>query len=263
MLDHQTRLSLCQLVRTRFRGRKTLEVEAQSGSELALAELEVRLGLADEARLDETRLWVAARRWRGSPELIGYLLCPDDHRARRAMAARRYATAEEPERLLASPRVVIARALAPDECLDIDAKRAERARRRELRDKLAKRPPRYAERAIIKQRAREAYDRAKLRAATHDHTIAIKIVEPGDEGARSSTHQVRPGTVGLPAAYARKGYWVTTSEHVIRASRAILDPVVQALTELGYLYLTRDVRVRNGRGTTLVVERRTERGAWR
>jgi hypothetical protein len=40
--------------------------------------------------------------------MIGYLLCPTDHRARRAMAARRYATASETERTW--ERVEIARA---------------------------------------------------------------------------------------------------------------------------------------------------------
>jgi hypothetical protein len=259
MLDHKTRLALCRLVRTRFRGRAELERRA-AVSDVDLAELEVRLGLADEARLDEARLARAVRRWGSSEEMIGYLLCPTDHRARRAMAARRYATSAETERTW--ERVEIARALAPDECLEVDARRAERARRRKLRDELAARKPRHAERVVIERRAREAYSRARLRGATHGHTVVLGVVDVGCEGAYSSTDRCRPSEVGLPSSYAQKAYWVTTSEHRICASREILRPEVQALTEPGYLYLSPTVRVRNGRGTALVVER-LENGRWR
>jgi hypothetical protein len=260
MLDHQTRLALCRLVRTRFRGRADLERAASRGEELALVELEVRLGLADESRLDEARLAAAARRW-NCAEMIGYLLCPTDHRARRAMAARRYATASETKRTW--ERIWIARALAPDECAEVDAKRAERTRRRKLRDKLAERPPRYAEYVVVRRRAREAYERARLRSTTHGRTVYVGVVGPGCEGAYSSTDRCRPSELGLPSSYARKAYWVTTSHHTIYASREILRPEVQALTEPGYLYLSPTVRVRNGRGTELVVERLNEKGAWR
>jgi hypothetical protein len=47
MLDRETRIALCRLVRTRFLGRADLERAASRGNDLALAELEVRLGLAD------------------------------------------------------------------------------------------------------------------------------------------------------------------------------------------------------------------------
>jgi hypothetical protein len=93
--------------------------------------------------------------------------------------------------------------------------------------------------------------------------MVVDVVEPGCEDAYSSTNKCRPYEVGLPNSYARKAYWVLTSEHRIYASREILRPEVQALTEPGYLYLSPTVRVRNGRGTALVVERRTEKGYWR
>jgi hypothetical protein len=254
------RLALCALVRTRFRGRSDLEARA-SHDELALLELEGRLGLITEAALDDARLDVCLRRYRGTSywnEVVGYALCPDGA-ARRAMMARRYATGRIPP----DSRWIIARVLAPDECARVDRVRADREERRRVADLLATRKPRHAESVIIRRRALELYERAQLRSAKHDHETRIRIVDPGCETARSSTGSVSPGSVGLPKTYARKGYSVTSSMHELMVSREILRAEVQKLTEPGVLYLSEAVRVRSGRGTSLVVETRSERGAWR
>lgn len=93
---------------------------------------------------------------------------------------------------------------------------------------------------------------ARFRETLHGSDTTIRLVPPGAEGAVSTTTTVNPRDVGLPNAYARKGFHVTTSQHVWAVSRAILDaPPASA----GLLYLTPTLRVRQGRGTALVVER--------
>ena len=112
-----------------------------------------------------------------------------------------------------------------------------------------------------KRAAVRALRRASLRTATHDHDNVIVIVAKGSEGASSSSDRVRPSSVGLPNAYAKKGFFVVSSTHEWRVS------VEHGLRVIGgFVYLRPDLRVRSGRGTALVTEKLTAvRGglAWR
>jgi len=137
-----------------------------------------------------------------------------------------------------------------------DRIRAERAAARDKGvDQLADRTPGNAVRRAVTKAVRAAIREADLRTARHSHDTTIEIVEPGSEGATSISDQARPSSVGLSNAYAKKGFWVATSEHTFRVSRDFLATPCESRAETGVLYLSPTCRVRQGRGTSLVVER--------
>lgn len=125
------RLAACALVKTRFFGRSSLTRQAERGSLIALAELEVALGLADvasvlQARRDSVTEHLQAMvrdvdvmdpRVVASRAAFGYLLAGDDYEAREREAARQYATGQSP---------TIAPLVAPKSCQAIDDLRAAR-----------------------------------------------------------------------------------------------------------------------------------------
>lgn len=157
-----------------------------------------------------------------------------------------------------SPEVVRALAL-PSVARQLEV-RAARAKARSRRDALAERQPGQARARAAQALIARALRKADLRGATHSHDTTIEWVAPGLEAGRSDTGSLRPSAVGLPNAYSRRGYWVTSSSHTIRASTRILTA---PRSERGVLYLAPDVRVRQSRGTSLVTERRSgPRGGW-
>ena len=110
----------------------------------------------------------------------------------------------------------------------------------------------------VSQHIASLYQRAAFRVATHGHHSTVHLVPRGGERAESGTSRARPAAVGLPAAYARKGFEVVLSRHDLYASVASLGEA--RVERRRVLWLTRTVRVVQSRGTALRVER-VRRGA--
>ena len=274
------RRAACALVKKRFAGRKDLEraTDRDSRDTVSLVKLEIALGLATEDDLRESEAMRAefalnkawADTWYKDPEIengqryikwtprgrtIAALLWLE--RANRpAAAARLYASGGDKQ---------ICQWVAFDACGAIDSLRlARKAARDRTGDKLFARMPGYAEHVIARRRAARLIKAAGFRGATHSHSWTIVTVERGQERAVSTTGSVRPQDVGLSNAYARKAFFVTTSEHVWYVSTAILTPDVRALNEHAQdmVYLTTELRVVQGRGTSLTMQRRGIKGGW-
>jgi hypothetical protein len=275
------RLAACALVRRRWAGRADLTWAARS-DELALLRLERRLGLIDaagyaaavEAEVDRrllADLWDEVRCGRSEGRhvaalLLGLCRTPAQRWYWARTAVARGALGRLPSLRLAAQRVealrrdrqLRAHVAAHDHSVVACERGIQCPRWQRGLDRLPQ-----AQRALAE--ARRVLDAARLRRAIHDHTDTIRYVTEGREGAEASTEQVRPSSLGLPRAYARQGYWVTSSAHSWCVSRAILSPEVRGANaaQREYVYLAPDVRVRSGRGTALVIERLTARGAWR
>ncbi|MCL2450289.1 MAG: hypothetical protein FWD17_15185 [Polyangiaceae bacterium] len=267
----EERLAACALVRTRFQGRATLEREAQR-NDVALAELECRLGLATDEDV------IAARRASVTRELlriagqysreygcgadgcgprcrhgraVGYLLA--SHEARERQATIDYASAARDD-----DARQLARLVAPEACAAIARLREDRAARRPAPAP----PPGRILRRCARREWQQQCERARFRRATHEHRDAFRYVDVGREGASSESGQ----SWAAASAHARYRYPNATSAHTYAVSAAIVQPEVRALNAdvpTGVLYLAVDVRVRQGRGTSLVTERRRgARGGW-
>ena len=78
-------------------------------------------------------------------------------------------------------------------------------------DALASRRP-VAERWLARA-LQNAYDGAKLRGATHGHSVVLTVGEPG---AKADTRKVHPRDAGLPRSY---DYSVTQSAHSVTFAR--------------------------------------------
>lgn len=251
------RLSACALVRTRFVGRAALEQRA-ARNDLALVELEIRLGLATDADL------VRAER----AEADQYIAAWSARSARYAgmtPAARELRAAIDYARGGAQADTILLRIVARRQCAAIDRVRAERAERRAHGiDPLAARVPgaaTYAA-ALLASTLRALVRAAEIRKTTHGATCAVQTVAAGQEGARSETAQA------WTARNETRGYHYPNAEshHAWRVSADLRSACVRALNEaapVGIVYLSATTRVRNGRGTSLVTERATARGAWR
>jgi hypothetical protein len=142
---------------------------------------------------------------------------------------------------------------------------AERARKRGLRtirakikDPLAQRQPGGALRRAALHAFSIACSQAAFRVATHAHETAVRF-SPTDCGAESHNDSVWPSAVGLPNAYSKKGFRVTTSIHRFLVSPAIFKVPGDKRWDGKHLWLAPDVRVRQGRGTSLVCERKDGR----
>lgn len=193
--------------------------------------------------------------------MLGYLLAGGDYAARRRMAARRYAGGKS---TTWPSGYCVAQLVAPDECSAIDSLREQRAKARVV-DPLAKRRPGYAEATIAQRRAESAIAAARFREATHQHRTRVHLCDRGSERASSATDKARPADVGLGKSYSDVGFWVTTSTHDWYVSPAILAAEVRTLNAEapnGVVYLRADLRVVQGRGTALKVERRGPKGGW-
>jgi hypothetical protein len=127
-------------------------------------------------------------------------------------------------------------------------------------DPLARRRPGTAPgRAVLTELSR-LYREANFRSARHSHETNLDL---GTPSARSESGSVWSAEVGMSSAYCRSAYRVATSEHSLSADSRIFAAEVSARVGRGWLLLAPDLRVRQGRGTSLVVEHRTGRGAWR
>lgn len=125
-------------------------------------------------------------------------------------------------------------------------------------DRLAQRKPgNVAARATKRALVAALWD-AGFRHATHSHDETISIVARGQEGCSSESSSAWASDVGLPNAYSRKGFRVATSKHAWRVSAEIFRVAPGARAESGLVYLSPTIRVRQGRGTSLVVERLIE-----
>jgi hypothetical protein len=256
------RLAACDLIKRRFAGRAELRRRAAYDA-IALARLELALGLGTEEDVAAAQFDQATRELQ---RIVDYGRF--EAVARRALAQRLLAAAGPAERR------ANAFAAEKNEKLDLllvvlgeaehariwDLRKSRRAARNNMGprtgDPLARRKPHHMLRRYAAMIAERLISKADFRTATHSHEVEIAIVEPGREGASSSTAQARPSDVGLPNAYAKQGFFVTTSTHSYSISiDAILDPVVRQATTRGHLYLRPDLRVVQGRGTSLVVER--------
>jgi hypothetical protein len=134
------------------------------------------------------------------------------------------------------------------------AVRAARAAQRAARkDSLATKVAGEVLARYIERRARVALRRADFRQTRHGATERVVVVAEGAEGASSTVFEARPRELGLPGAYARKAFWVSCSQHELWVSLATARLADRA--EQGVLYLRADLRVVQGRGTSLVCER--------
>lgn len=259
-LSTTERLASCALIRTRFAGRAELERSAMR-SRVSLAKLEVRLGLATEDAIlvaRRERATILVTRLTGIyREAVGVLLVGEDYETREAQASREYALARS------AARVAVAQATAPWLCDQIDVKRTARKALAAATDPIAARQPGHIIRVIALRRAREQVARCSFRTATHGHSEYFVRVVRGQEGASSDTVTDWPNRLGVSVAASYK-YRVTQSTHTWRVSPASLDPEVRALNDSTHkaVYLSYDVRVVQGRGTSLTVQRRGSKGGW-
>lgn len=121
-------------------------------------------------------------------------------------------------------------------------------------DLLSKRKTNNVKRRALLRAFKNALYTASFRTATHSHKTTIDIVEPGNEYAESVIGSVHPSKVGLPNAYCRVGFRVSTSHHIFSISVNLFCALKEKHVSKGIIYLSQTVRVRQGRGSSLVCE---------
>jgi len=139
--------------------------------------------------------------------------------------------------------------------VELERLRHTREEYRSKRDVLAERPQGNVLKRATLLAFRRALDEAGFRTAAHVHETIIHFVPAGEEGAKSTSRDVWASEAGLPAAYQRKAYRVVASKHVWSVSPEILKVPAGRRWDWKYLWLTPSLRVRQGRGTSLVEER--------
>jgi hypothetical protein len=149
-------------------------------------------------------------------------------------------------------------ALKLPQIADQARKRGARTIRAKIKDPLAQRQPGTALRRAALHAFQIALRQASFRVATHAHETAVRF-SATDCGAESHNDSVWPSAVGLPNAYSKKGFRVTTSIHRFLVSPAIFKVPRDKRWDGKCLWLAPDVRVRQGRGTSLVCERKDGR----
>jgi hypothetical protein len=122
------------------------------------------------------------------------------------------------------------------------------------RDVLAARPEGNVIRRATLIAFRRALREAGFRTATHSHQEDVKFVSPGSASVSSKSDSIWASQAGLSGAYQKRAYRVATSEHVWRVSPEILKVPAARRWDGKHLWLTPNLRVRQGRGTTLVSE---------
>lgn len=126
-------------------------------------------------------------------------------------------------------------------------------------DPLARREPgTLPGRAIYRELVR-MYSCAGFRRGKHVHETILRV---GSPGASSESGEMWASEAGLPNSYCKKAFRVATSEHRLTADARIFQVPRAERVGSGWLLLTPTLRVRQGRGTSLVVERRNDRGRW-
>lgn len=280
-VSREARLNAALLAKKRFEGRAALEERAKwigPQGDVALAKLRQKIGFpgADQ-ELHEAREALAAREIRG--HLFGRRLRESSFKISNDEADRQ--ASEETSRLLAMSqreRVVwchrhaaecgeITKYLAPDEM----ASRTNLRQKRQLEkqsnnDKIAARHSGYALDLQTRKVFLKTLEEAGFREATHSHENKITLSERGHEGVQSRTSSISASDAGLGRAYQKRARSVAASEHVWFVSAEILTPEVKALNASapkGILYLRADLRAKQGAGTSINIERKTPRGAWK
>ena len=115
-----------------------------------------------------------------------------------------------------------------------------------------------AARAAI-EAARAIIGAARFRTAMHDHETVVRFAEPGEKPhAQSRVLHVGAREAGLPKAYQKKAPFVAFSRHEWVINN---EPLVVAECRQGVCVLIGDMRVRQGRGTSLVCEKLVN-GRW-
>jgi len=274
-VPREVRLQAALLVPTRFDGRKDLEAMARQ-DDRALATLRQRLGFpgadqelveAREAQINQDLSGWATSRVRSDAHPFSGVETPTSAEAKRLLALsprqRLHWALQNKDPSMGG----LATLVAGPELQARRSKHSGRVQAREFRDPLwaawGRHVPLRAERTMIDKRLREAVENANFRTTKHAHTEAFEVVEPGQEGVSSSAGTMGARDAGMSKAYQRAARTVAFSEHRWRASRAILTPAIRALNSgwnTGLVYLRPDLRIRQGRGTSLVVERLTAHG---
>lgn len=244
--DEQARLVATRFVPGRFQGRTALERAARRGDVVALARLEVKLGLADKSAV--TAAYEAL--------IQGWLEMATDDTVNQPW---RYAIdkiqrlAQVPKgnrlpllaSLLARKELLSAKCFAPPEVIE----NIEKKQRERKGYKLKPVEPAYARLALRRLDDAEQLARIKYRRTQH-HTREVKIVPPGEERVTSESHGF------WPASGSGKRFQERASEHEWYISSEILRASTRKLQEQNrwHVYLTPEKRVRSGRGSALVTE---------
>ncbi len=245
------RLAACEAAKGRFAGRADLTRAAQLGN-IALTRLEVALGLAAPSDVVAAEFDAATRRLRSFPATYRHTLLDELVAAsparRPVIAARGYAAADS-ESNFGREAQIIARTADLRACAAIDVVRARR---------IAARPPA----ARLVSNSTERYLRREinrltsgLRTAAHSHSSTTSVVARGLERAESSADTISASAAGMSNAYQRQAYRVASSDHRWFVSLDLLAVPRKERAAGGRIYLSPTVRVRQGRGTTLVTER--------
>ena len=108
--------------------------------------------------------------------------------------------------------------------------------------------------------ARAVIDEADFRTAMHGHECIVRFAEPGEAPhAQSRVLHMGAREAGLPKAYQKKAPFVAFSRHEWVINN---EPLVVAECRQGVCVLIGDmIRVRQGRGTSLVCEKLVN-GRW-
>jgi hypothetical protein len=251
------RLRACQAIRQRFAGRLDLERTASNtyysyrDRASALAKLEWMLHIIDDVERDK-RIVRAYCDDLSTPHHVRALAQALERRDRKTIYKILQAEGDRVGHLVEVECV--------RQILAKRAERAERARLRRMRDEyptsresVLARLPRWQEARALTEKL--VY---QFRTTRHGHETRILPALRGCESARSgigieAPHRLQ--SIRYPGAY---GWRVHCSWHEFYISTHILDKDVCALNNAaprGILYLSSKVRVRQGRGTSLVVER--------
>ena len=251
--DYLARLVATRFVPGRIKGRRALERDALLGEIVALARLEVMLGLADKnAVMDayESKIWTVLKR-----DIDAYYYGKTGYAGKKIGLTQietlhRIAGISHGKRLPVIIGMVVReepgayelRHLVPPEVLwNIERKQHKRKLLKEVSGPQEPTIERY-----LQNRLRYAMWRTDIRP-TRRHTKIFKFVPPGEErvASRSDTFWV-----------AGKRFPRTSSEHEWYVSRAMISPETRELQKQNRkrVYLTPEKRVRGGRGSALVVE---------
>lgn len=119
-------------------------------------------------------------------------------------------------------------------------------------DPIAERAPGEALKRLTFDKFDTARRRAHFRHARHGNEQDVVFVPIGQEDVKVEVNYVPPQQAGLSRKYR---YWVAQVRFVWHVSSAILRVPEDQRAKRGFLYLAPNVRVRQGRGFNLVVER--------
>jgi hypothetical protein len=155
--------------------------------------------------------------------------------------------------------------IAKDELELREGKHSVRVATAQRGDPLAERTVGHGEREMIRGRLRKTIlagsypTRHVFRTASRSHKDVVVVVEPGAEKAITSTEIVR--------THRHHSWTALTSQHEWHVSRTLLSKEVRALNQRArqdkIIYLRPDLRVVQGRGIRLVMQKKTgTRGGW-